>query len=206
MTTAERNRRNASSSTGPRTEEGKAVSSKNALKTGLTGRTVLLPSDDAVAFEQHVQGYFDEYKPQGLRERELVQSLAETRWRLNRSFALEAALFSQPAAEEGTPAPSNVQNLIKYEKTLKNLHLQEARLSRRFEKDIAELRELQQTRLREEMLGRGAAGANANGDPKMASNFQMLKELLAADGFNVPKDSKSSSMRSNWLPGGTTGR
>ncbi len=135
------------------------------------------------AFEQHVQAYFDEYKPQGLRERELVQSLAETRWRLNRSFALEAALFSQPAddAEEGTPAPSNVENLIKYEKTLKNLHLQEARLSRRFEKDIVELRELQQNRLCEEMLWTGTAGASTNGDAKMASNFQMLKELLAAD-------------------------
>ncbi len=37
MTTTERNRLNARSSTGPRTEEGKAISSKNALKTGLTG-------------------------------------------------------------------------------------------------------------------------------------------------------------------------
>src|SRR6516162_4299826 len=118
MNTAERNRLNSQSSTGPRTEEGKAVSSKNALKTGLTGRTVLLPSDDAAAFEQHVQAYFDEYKPQGLRERELVQSLGETRWRLNRSFALEAALFSQVAVdtEEGLPAPSQVEKLLKYEK------------------------------------------------------------------------------------------
>ncbi len=198
MTTAERNRRNASSSTGPRTEEGKAISSKNALKTGLTGRTVLLPSDDAAAFAEHVQGYFDEYKPQGLREREIVQSLAETRWRLNRSFALEAALFSQPAAdaEEGTPAPSNVENLIKYEKTLKNLHLQEARLSRRFEKDIAELRELQQTRLREEMLKPGTPGTAQNGDPKMASNFQMLKELLAADSKFSPNSKPFMSPRS----------
>jgi hypothetical protein len=88
-----------------------------------------------------------------LRERELVQSLAETRWRLNRSFALEAALFSQIAAdaEEGAPAPSNIENLLKYEKTLKNLHPQEARLHRRFDKDLAELRELQQTRMREEL-------------------------------------------------------
>src|SRR6476646_5962951 len=121
----------------------------NALKTGLTGRTVLLPTDDAAAFEQHIQAYFDEYKPQGLRERELVQSLAETRWRLNRSFALEAVLFSPAAAEteEGAPAPSNIQNLLKYEKTLKNLHLQEARLHRRFDKDVAELRALQAERV-----------------------------------------------------------
>jgi hypothetical protein len=135
--------------TGPKTPEGKAISCMNALKTGLTGRTVLLPTDDAAAFEQHIQAYFDEYKPQGLRERELVQSLAETRWRLNRSFALEAALFSPAAAktEEGAPAPSNVDNLLKHEKTLKNLHLQEARLHRRFDKDVAELRALQAERV-----------------------------------------------------------
>jgi hypothetical protein len=135
--------------TGPKTSEGKAISCMNALKTGLTGRTVLLPSDDAAVFEQHVQAYFDEYKPQGLRERELVQSLAETRWRLNRSFTLEAALFSQIAVgtEEGSPAPRHVEKLLKYEKTLKNLHLQEARLYRRFDKDIAELRALQAERV-----------------------------------------------------------
>jgi hypothetical protein len=196
MTTAERNRINGQSSTGPRTEEGKAISSKNALKTGLTGRTVLLPTDDAAVFEQHVKAYFDEYQPQGLRERELVQSLAETRWRLNRSFALEAALFSQVAAgaeEEGGIALSNIDNLLKYEKTLKNLHLQEARLHRRFDKDLAELRELQQTRAREEMLSTNAANSAGDLDPKVASNLQMLKDMLEMDGFSLPKGLKSSS-------------
>jgi hypothetical protein len=193
MTTAERNRLNAQSSSGPRTEEGKAISSKNALKTGLTGRTVLLPSDDRAAFEQHVQGYLDEYKPQGLRERELVQSLAETRWRLNRSFALEAALFSQVTADvdEGAPVPGHLENLLKYEKTLKNLHLQEARLHRRFDKDLAELRELQQTRKRDEMLGANAASPSGPVDPKVALNLQMLKDMLEMDGFKLPNGSKT---------------
>jgi hypothetical protein len=194
MTTAERNRANAQLSTGPTSEAGKAISSKNALKTGLTGRTVLLPSDDRAAFEQHVNAYFDEYKPQGLRERELVQSLAETRWRLNRSFALEAALFSQVAAdvEEGTPVPGHLENLLKYEKTLKNLHLQEARLHRRFDKDLAELRELQQTRKREEMLSTNAANPAGPLDPKLGSNLQMLKDMLEMDGFSLPTEPKSS--------------
>jgi len=194
MTTTERNRLNAKSSTGPRTEEGKAISSKNALKTGLTGRTVLLPSDDPAAFKEHVEAYFDEYKPQGLRERELVQSLAETRWRLNRSFALEAALFSQIAsdAEEGASAPGNLENLFKYEKTLKNLHLQEARLHRRFDRDLAELRELQQTRAREQMWGANTASPAGALDPKVASNLQMLKDVLETDGFGLPNGSKTA--------------
>jgi hypothetical protein len=171
------------------------MEAKNALKTGLTGRTVLLGSDDPAAFEQHVKAYFDEYNPQGLREGELVQSLAETRWRLNRSFALEAPLFSQIAVEveEGAPAPNNVQNLLKYEKTLKNLHLQEARLHRRFDKDLAELRELQQTRVREELLMTNAANPAGSLDPAVASNLQMLKDMLEMDGFKLPNSSKSPS-------------
>jgi hypothetical protein len=201
VTTTERNHLNAQSSTGPRTEEGKATSSKNALKTGLTGRTVLLPSDDRAAFEQHVKAYFDEYKPQGLRERELVQSLAETRWRLNRSFALEAALFSQISAdaEEGAPVHARLENLLKYEKTLKNLHLQEARLHRRFDKDLAELRELQQTRAREEMLATSAASPTGSLDPKLGSNLQMLKDMFERNGLKLPNGSKSPS-NSNRFP------
>ena len=41
------NRANAQLSTGPSSASGKAKSSLNAVKTGLTGRTVLLPGDDA---------------------------------------------------------------------------------------------------------------------------------------------------------------
>jgi len=42
---------NAQHSTGPRTEEGKAASSLNSLKHGLTAKTVLLPGEDPALFE-----------------------------------------------------------------------------------------------------------------------------------------------------------
>ena len=45
------NQANAQSSTGPKSEDGKNRSSLNALKTGLTGRTVLMPGDDAKAYQ-----------------------------------------------------------------------------------------------------------------------------------------------------------
>ena len=143
-------------STGPRSEAGKAIASLNAVKTGLTGRTVLLPSDDSAAYAAHIAEYESEYKPAGLRERELVQSLADTSWRLKRIPGLEFAIYARGRAEfaemfqHDDPAlvagKIELETYLKYEKQLKNLQLQEARLTRRYEKESAELRSLQKER------------------------------------------------------------
>jgi len=143
-------------STGPRTEEGKAISSLNAVRTGLTGRTVLLPSDDAEAYHRHVSAYESAYRPVGLRETELVQSLADTQWRLQRIPGLEMALyargrqeFAESYLDQDIALRANLIDLdvhLKYEKQLRNLQLQESRLHLRYEKEMAELRQLQQER------------------------------------------------------------
>ncbi|MBV9264604.1 MAG: hypothetical protein JO061_00400, partial [Acidobacteriaceae bacterium] len=88
------NRQNAQLSTGPTSENGKATSSLNAVETGLTGRTVLLPSDDAAAYQAHVDGFFARLQPGSDEERTLVQSLADTEWRLLRIPALEAGIYA----------------------------------------------------------------------------------------------------------------
>jgi hypothetical protein len=142
--------------TGPRTPEGKAISSLNALRTGLTGRTVLLPSDDAEAYASHIEQYRAEYSPVGLRETELVQSLADTSWRLRRIPGLEMALYAQGRCEFAgcfdAHDPSlragmiELQTHLKYEKQLRNLQLQESRLHRRYTAEVKELRELQRER------------------------------------------------------------
>src|SRR6266567_4672177 len=49
------NRANAQLSTGPKTAEGKTKASLNAVKTALTGRTVLLPTEHAAAYESHIR-------------------------------------------------------------------------------------------------------------------------------------------------------
>ena len=66
------NRANAQFSTGPRSDTGKAISSRNAVKTGLTGRTILLPTEDAEAYEIHLLQYVESFAPVGARETELV--------------------------------------------------------------------------------------------------------------------------------------
>ena len=141
---------------GPRTPEGKRISSMNAVKTGLTGRTVLLPSDDADAYRELIAAYQRAYSPVGLRETELVQSMADTQWRLQRIPGLESAIyakgryeFAEAHAEEELAMRKALIDLdthLKYEKQLRNLQLQESRLHRRYEKESAELRQLQKNR------------------------------------------------------------
>ena len=88
------NQANALLSTGPTSAAGKAKSSLNAVKTGLTGRTVLLPSEDAALYEQHVTRFMQQYEPVGDEEQTLVQSLADTQWRLLRIPSLEAGIYA----------------------------------------------------------------------------------------------------------------
>jgi hypothetical protein len=150
------NRAKSQLSTGPKTPEGKAKSSLNAVKTALTGRTVLLPTDDAAAYQQHVDDFFKDLRPMGARECALVQLLADNSWRLDRVFALEMGLYAlgrtQFANHFDDQAPALRSNLIEvhtfltYEKQFRNLQVQFGRLCRQREKDTAELRQLQQER------------------------------------------------------------
>ena len=47
-----RNRANAAHSTGPKTEAGKRRSSLNGMRHGLTGHTIILPSEDLHAYRR----------------------------------------------------------------------------------------------------------------------------------------------------------
>src|SRR5438067_2297493 len=150
------NQANAQLSTGPKTSEGKAKSSLNAVKTGLSGRTVLLHSDDAAVYQQHVRDYEKELRPVGQRECDLVQSISDSAWRLSRIPALEMAIYAQGRTQFAShfdhedastrPALIELHTFLAYEKQLRNLHIQEARLHRRREKDAAEFRQLQSER------------------------------------------------------------
>jgi hypothetical protein len=153
---AEINKANAQHSTGPKTPEGKQRSSLNALRHGLTGQLVVMPTEDLQAYQRHLTSFTDEYHPKGATEANLVQALADSSWRLNRVAILEANLLTMAAAFQASPfedAPGQVQDamaivaaLESQSKTLANLSLHSQRLSRQFERTVAQLRDLQKTR------------------------------------------------------------
>jgi hypothetical protein len=142
---ADVNKENAQHSTGPRTRAGKLRSSLNALTHGLTGRTVPLPSEDPAAHQLHTQEFFDEYKPQGPTERQLVQELIDTSWRVNRVPALEAEVLSR-AANPPTPEAAIEFDIVDAHAAIDKLALYSHRLSRQFHKTLDQLREIQANR------------------------------------------------------------
>jgi hypothetical protein len=79
--------------TGPRTAEGKARSSKNALKHGLTSEDVVLAEEDAGDFEDLRQGFIEERRPVGETEETLVEIIAVATWRLRRVWRMEPVVY-----------------------------------------------------------------------------------------------------------------
>ena len=129
----------------------------NAVKTGLTGRTVLLPTDDALAYQQHLDRHFAEFSPTTHKEEALTQTIADTDWRLLRIAPLEAGIYAVGRRkladlfpEEKNPvnreALIHAEIFMTYRKDFTNLALQERRLRNQRTADIAQLTQLQKDR------------------------------------------------------------
>ncbi len=154
------NQANAQLSTGAKTIEGKANSSMNALKTGLTGHTVLLPGDDAQLYEAKLLHCVETFNPVGEKETALVQTLADTEWRIARVPALEYGIYALARIEfadkfNDQPAelrPGLIQSFtyLAYHRQLNNLSIQESRLNRQLDKITKELAARQSQRQQQE--------------------------------------------------------
>ena len=76
------NSANAQKSTGPRTDEGKAKSSQNARKHGLTSAKPSVPDDLRPRFEEMVEDYMNEIAPVGTVEETLMGQFITAAWNL----------------------------------------------------------------------------------------------------------------------------
>jgi hypothetical protein len=87
------NQANARLSTGPVSEAGKAISSRNNLRHGFRSKTVLLPGDDPAEYEVLLDELTAQFSPQDLTEIRFVREMADADWRLRRVREhLESAL------------------------------------------------------------------------------------------------------------------
>ena len=97
------NRANAQRSTGPRTAEGKKKVSQNALKHGLTARSVTTPDEDIQIYETFKGRLYEELDPQTVVETALTEQIANKLWRVLRVPRIEAQLMSKQPLRNGFP-------------------------------------------------------------------------------------------------------
>jgi hypothetical protein len=203
------NQANAQLSTGPKSPAGKAKSSLNAVSTGLTGRTVLLSSEDAKIYSDHLANFFVRFDPQTPEEEELVQDLAQTKWRLNRVPQLEEDIYAlgfvtfaslfEDQPDQIRPGLIRAHTFITYGKRFDNLHLQESRLNRRYSTLLKQLSEIQLRRQAEEQE-RQAAAARAAALERTGRLVPVVRDSTGPNGFEFSNNAKMPSVSRSESP------
>jgi len=86
-------RRNGAKSNGPKTPEGKAISSANSLRHGMTAKAILLTSENPEAYTKLAEAYYVKFRPADDVECDLIDEMVIAKWRQRRDWSNEAALF-----------------------------------------------------------------------------------------------------------------
>ena len=112
---------------GPRTPEGKQRASQNAIKHGLFARKlVLLEGETQQQFDDLLERFLEDHKPEGPAEESMVRHLADLEWRLSRIPNLEAqAIEADPKNVVKTVATFGIYSKrmsAEFQSTLKALH------------------------------------------------------------------------------------
>src|SRR6185369_5844774 len=95
------NRANAQKSTGPRTEEGKAISSRNAVTHGLYTCSFILDGEFQEAFDKLKTDYFNRLRPADGLEVQLVHNMVMLEWQIRR-FRIADNSILQEAVNDPT--------------------------------------------------------------------------------------------------------
>ena len=179
------NRENAEKSTGPRTPQGKAISSRNSLVHGMTSGKFLPPDGDPDEFFQLLDQFRGRFQPFDEAEDALVERLVAAEFKMRSVRYANAALFHIHAAEDPMLERYKQEgrtNLLawafhsdaKYSNSFSKLIRYEGCLQREFSRALRELYMMQderRARLAE------AAARNAETEPSEPAPPRLLQKL-----------------------------
>jgi len=157
---SETSRINGAKSHGPSTEAGKAASSQNALKHGMTAcNTYILQCESLTDFKEFLAEHIAIHLPASPPEKELVEQMAIARWRIRRFVSAETVLIDcevlrnrdKVEKEFATTGCSvhvamAIRSLADESRCLSLMSRYESRHQRVHDKAYAALRELQRLR------------------------------------------------------------
>ncbi len=180
------NRVNAQKSTGPKTEQGKAVSSQNSFKHGLYSKAIIIPGEDPAKFEALRSDLAAEHRPVGLTEELLVDEIAQHYWRMKRFRALDAQMYKSNGRNEAGGTAIDTGNWVQCIDLGLFSSIQRALNSaeRSFYKALNTLRELQKVRGFVPARAQTTAVATTTSPVKQRSAAQEWAEIEAATGMN----------------------
>jgi hypothetical protein len=132
-------RANGAKSRGPKSPEGKEISSRNALRHGFTARhTLVLASESEDQFNEFEREFTAMHAPANPAEQDMVNEMIAARWRIQRLRAAQVFVL-----ESEKPA---FRTLADESFSIGEISRLESRLQRDFHRAYRVLRELQQDR------------------------------------------------------------
>jgi hypothetical protein len=155
------NAANARLSTGPRTEEGKAKSSRNAVRHGLSARNLVILPGQEQEFEELRADLLAEIEPGSPLETITFNQLLHAAWNQHRCRAAEASLMADgrnPLVDESAS------------KILDRIYRYAAAADRAYHRALKELRTLQTGRIMRQAV-----------DDEMAEAIPTLADVASVD-------------------------
>ena len=107
------NRRNAQRSTGPRTCQGRAAVSQNAVKHGLSARQAVISSETQADFDLYRDRLLAELAPASPMESMLAQRIVTLSWRLKRAGRIQNQTIDAMNADKASnPLTKLTESLV----------------------------------------------------------------------------------------------
>ncbi len=175
-------------STGPKTEAGKATSSRNAIRTGLYAARDFIRPGEEEEYAQTLIQLMDELTPEGTIEQTFATEIMGAHWRLRRCRLVEEAFSS---IEDLDFDPMMDERTEKQQKSVDRARAESHLILRR---SIAGLRKLQTGRTIQEQLAQQKAAPKPI--PAPSAGFPNMDALMAFADHQLAQRYRESGLNS----------
>lgn len=157
----------------------------NAYRHGLTGHVLIITPAEEQPYKDHCRGIHQYFAPVGGMETDLVQQIADDRWRMKNASTWEAAIVARGLnrPDDALSGNEEVDTILaagrvwdEKHKVVDRLSLYENRIQRRVERNVALFTQLQQNRL--------AALRNAAEEARLLSQLAKTK----GESYDIERD------------------
>ena len=154
----EASRRNGAKSKGPVTDEGKAISARNAQRHQIFATITTISGEARADYVQLSSQLYETWCPTDEHERILVDTMATCIWRRMRVLAMESVAFDVQLEKAGVPAPAGIfetfnafNSLAQESRAFQLLHQYESRYLRAYERASRALLSYRKSKTQEEL-------------------------------------------------------